>query len=230
MCSCPIQATQNDEDDVLNPIPLSSSSINTHIANKSKTHLLQRPPAHQQHASLFQGDDNERHPFRPRQQQSPATASPWPYTPIHLARSQLQIQIPRPCRTQQLTPTIAFDDYSSYRRQQIHRPSNPATLTTSSRPPPVCSQQPTSFIRSDASTATSITAPPSRHRTAAHHLGNSKDAPNNRPSSSSNDPTRPACITPFCSISTRAGSNASVRRATHRQHHSIAHANSPSFQ
>ncbi|KAL5986727.1 hypothetical protein ACLOJK_015060, partial [Asimina triloba] len=40
--SCPIQATQNDEDDVLNPIPLSSSSINTHIANKSKTHLLQR--------------------------------------------------------------------------------------------------------------------------------------------------------------------------------------------
>ncbi|KAL6013628.1 hypothetical protein ACLOJK_004126 [Asimina triloba] len=39
MCRCPIQAIQNVEDDVLNPIPPSSSSINARIANKSKTHL-----------------------------------------------------------------------------------------------------------------------------------------------------------------------------------------------
>ncbi|KAL6000916.1 hypothetical protein ACLOJK_006643, partial [Asimina triloba] len=54
--SCPIQATQNDEDDVLNPIPLSSSSINTHIANKSKTHLLQRRLTQQRpHAPSHRG-------------------------------------------------------------------------------------------------------------------------------------------------------------------------------
>ncbi|KAL6003552.1 hypothetical protein ACLOJK_023784 [Asimina triloba] len=35
----PIQATQNVEDNTLNPIPPSSSSINAHIENKLKTHL-----------------------------------------------------------------------------------------------------------------------------------------------------------------------------------------------
>ncbi|KAL5972871.1 hypothetical protein ACLOJK_039677 [Asimina triloba] len=113
--SCPIQATQNDEDDVLNPIPLSSSSINTHIANKSKTHLLQRRPTQQRPHAPRPPARSGRPP--PRAAHCPAdesSSSIRSHAPCPSAPSKIQ-HLPPPKPISSLPPNRAPPDSRSVR-------------------------------------------------------------------------------------------------------------------